>query len=164
MNTDKAGITLPLPTTIDIEADVNSILWDEESLYYNRTIVSAVIGSTTKFDRLTITHLGFHAYRYGKRQIWRKGDKYHVGVELSPNGGVQMVIPPFGITLSNIGDSFLKVGIRMQGGMDRCKMTILQEEHQIKSPRVIDDFIEFEGVWYATVTINCVQKLRIEEL
>jgi hypothetical protein len=56
------------------------------------------------------------------------------------------------------------VHVRLPLGVDRCKITLLQEQHQPKAPKDIDDFVRYERTWYAIATMNCLQTLRIEEL
>lgn len=155
---------LPDPTTIDITPQVSSDLWNTASPYYSRTPVDFQIISSTKFDKVNVAHLGFHAYKRGKRDVRREGGLYISGAFLEPNCLARIDIAPFGLTLQNIGDSFLRVNVRLRSGVERCKMTILQERDLPRAPKDIDDFIKFEQIWYVTATINCLQTIRIEEI
>jgi hypothetical protein len=151
-------------TIIEIRATVDITLTNEDSPYYERTILTPHLSSTTKFERVVYSHLGFHAYSDGKRRIKRKGDLHtYIGM-LEPNVHAQATIGPFRLCFENLGDGFMGVHIRMQDGIARCKMTVLQERHQPKQPKEVDTFIKFEEIWYATATINCLQTVRIEEM
>src|SRR5882762_7093778 len=130
------------------------------SPYYMRTELAFRVHSATKFDVMTVRHLGIDARSKGTR--FDQG-LYIAGDALEPETSALIEIKPFEICLANIGDSFLKVSIRMQSGIDRCRMIILQEGHQPKDPREVDTFIEYEGLWYVTATIGCLQTIRIEE-
>lgn len=155
--------SLRVPTVIDVSVSSDSDSIDEEYPYYGRTQLTLHVSSTTIFDRIVMQHLGFRAYTVGKRSIHLRGDRY-VGLGLlDPNGSVQVVIPPFGISAENMGDGFCRVGIRLRYGMERCKAVILQEEHQSKPP-MDATFIKVEDIWYAFATINVLQTIRIEEL
>jgi hypothetical protein len=149
------------PTIIDIEpspfADVN----DRGHPYYGMTELNVVVRSSAKFDRVTALHLGFKARSQGKRNIRFDGSRYIVGEGLEPHVSAWIEIKPFQICMQNVGDSFMRVSIRLRDGMERCKMTILQES---KASREIDDFIEYEGIYYCTTVINCLQTIRIEEI
>jgi hypothetical protein len=149
-------------TIIDIEPSVHDMLIDNSSPYYKRIPVSIELRSNILFDRLTAYHLGFRA-RSGM-EVRQSNDEYFVYADLEPETSAFVKIKPFYICFVNVGDSFLKVNVRMQRGMQRCKMTVLQEKYQPKAPKEVDDFIKYEGIWYATVTINCLQTIRIEEL
>jgi len=151
-------------TIIEISARIESLLSDEDSPYYSRVEISPLISSTTKFNRVTYRHLGFHAWSAGPSRILRKGERYTYRGLLGPNVDTEVVIPPFKLTLENVGDSFMGVHIRMRDSIPCCKMTLLQEQSQPKAPKVIDDFIEYEGAWYCTTVMNCLQTVRIEEV
>jgi|SRR5882762_3535545 len=160
----RADTALSVPTIIDIRSSVDIDFSDEESPYYERTALSLHISSTSHFDRVAYTHLGFHARSDGKRRIRRQGDRYTYIGDLDPNVDAQTVIGPFRLYFENLGDSFMGVHVRMRDGMKRCKMTILQEQYQLKQPKEVDDFIKYEDIWYATAVINCLQTIRIEEV
>jgi|SRR5882762_6395076 len=151
-------------TVIEIKARVDSTISDEESAYFCRVELTPLVSSTTEFDRVMYRHLGFHWRSVGKRRIKHDGDLYAYIGTLEPHVDAYLIIPPFQVMLENVGDSLMGVHIRLPDGADRCRMTILQEGHQPKAPRDIDDFIQFEGTWYATATINCLQAVRIEEI
>lgn len=153
-------------TVIDIEPDVEGMLIDDESPYYLRTDVATWIRSTTRFDKIVVSHLGFRARSKGRGRyhIKFKDGRYEAGETLEPETSALVEIKPFHICLVNVGDSFLKVNVRMRAGLKQCKMTILQEKHQAKAPKAVDTFIEYEGIYYCTATINCLQTVRIEEL
>jgi len=153
-----------LSTIIDIATDVDSSISNGEDAYYQRTEVTAKIKSNTKFDRIFLFHLGFRASRVSQKSIYLRGGRYISYALLDPNGAASVLIAPFRLTLQNIGDSFCRVNVRMPHGMERCKMTIFQEEYQPKQPKEVDDFIKYEDIWYATATINCLQTIRIEEV
>ncbi len=152
-----------IPTIIDINPWVCSDIDDEESHYYNRTEVSFTLRSTQLFERVIYQHLGFRSRRDGKRAITRKDDRYsYIGI-LDPESDASLTITPFKLYLRNLGDSFLGVHVRLPGGIETCKVTILQEQHQPKAPKVVD-VVRYEGVCYASATINTLQTIRIEEL
>ena len=151
-------------TIVEIHATINVDLDDENDPYYQRTILSPRIVSSAKFGRVSYKHLGFPSPGHGRRTIRLVGDKYICIGTLDPNADVHLIIPPFKIILENLGDSFMGVHIRLPAGKEHCKISILQEKHQPKAVRLVDDFIEYESVWYATATVNCLQTLRIEEL
>src|SRR2546429_2754329 len=116
-----------VPTSIDIRSSVDIDFSDEESPYYERTALTLHISSTSHFDRVTYTHLGFHARSDGKRRIRHKSDRYTYIGDLDPNVDAQAVIDPFRLCFENLGDSFMGVHVRMKDGMKRYKITILQE-------------------------------------
>ena len=151
-------------TIIEITATVDSSLEDRSNPYFERTLLTPRLTSTTKFDRVVYRHLGFQAWSRKKEQIRHIGDLYRYVGYLEPNFESLLVIPPFKLCLENLGDGFMGVHIRLRQGMEQCKISILQEQYQPKSPRTIDDFIEYEGIWYATATVNCLQTLKIEEI
>lgn len=151
-------------TTIEITPQVASDLWDTTSPYYSRTPIDFKITSSTKFDKVIISHLGFRAYSRGKNAVRHKDNLYLSGAFLEPNCAAHIDIAPFGLTFQNIGDSFLRVNVRLRSGIERCKMTILQERDLPRAPKDIDEFIKFEQIWYCTAVINCLQTLRIEEI
>ena len=155
-----------MSTIIDIEPDVDGMLIDDDSPYYLRIDLSAWIRSTTEFHKIVVSHLGFKARSRGKGKyhIQFKGGRYVAGETLEPEASAFVEIKPFQICLVNVGDSFLKVNVRMRDGIKQCKMTILQVKLQPKAPKEIDTFIEYEGIYYCTATINCLQTVRIEEL
>jgi hypothetical protein len=154
------------PTTIDIEPDMSGYNVDSDDPYFRRTDIDFRISSTTKFERIVFSHLGFRAWSKGKGDyhIRRKGDRYISGGTLEAEVSALVEIKPFQICFVNVGDSFLKVNVRMRDGIKQCKMTILQEEYQPKVPKEIDTFVEYEGIYYCTAIIGCLQTIRIEEL
>ena len=156
-------MVIPAPTIIDIAPSVDVTLCDEENPYFQRIEPTVKIWSSTKFDHVSLFHLGFPAYRVGKRFIKLRGDRYSVIIALNPNGGAQFDSAPFGVHLDNMGDGFIRVSVRMRNGIERCKMTLLQEQYQPKAPKDIDAFIKIEDIWYATAIMNCLQTIRIEE-
>ncbi len=127
-------------------------------------MVTLHISSTTKFERVAYKHLGFPARQAGQRHIRHRDDLYLYNGLLEPAIDAQVVILPFKLYLKNVGDSFIAVHVRLPLGTDRCKLTLLQEKHQPKAPKEIDDFVKYQSIWYATATVNCLQTLRIEEL
>src|SRR5205807_1165304 len=128
-----------------------------------RVVLDAKIASNTRFDRVNFTHLGFQAWRLGSSRIHMRGDRHIVLVPLDVCGAAQCEIKPFRVILENIGDSLIKVSVRMRGGMERCKILLLQEGYQAKEPKIIDDFVKYRDIWYATTIINSLQSIRIEE-
>ena len=160
----KQMISSEQQTIIEIHTTIDTYHCDEKSPYYQRTSITPRISSTTKFDRVVYHHLGFRAWSHGKRMVKRRGDLYTYIGYLETNIDAYLTIPPFKLCLENLGDSFVGVRVRLPDGMSRCKITILQEEHQPKPPKDVDDFVEFEQIWYASATINCLQTIRIEEL
>lgn len=151
-------------TLIEITTRIEALLSEKDSPYYNRVEISPLISSTTKFTCVKYSHLGFPAWSVGPSRIIRKGDRYTYRGLLGPNVDTQVTISPFKLTLENLGDSFMGIHVRMRNGTTRCKMTVLQEQYQPKAPKVVDDFIEYEGVWYCTTIMNCLQTVRIEEV
>lgn len=152
------------PTIVEIHATVDTDLEDENSAYYKRTLLTPHLTSTTKFDYVLYSHLGFHAWSHGLINIRRKDGLYVYTGLLEPNMDAILTITPFKIKLENIGDSFMAVHVRMKERVTRCKVTVLQEKYQPKAPKEIDSFIKYHNIWYATATINCLQTLRIEEM
>jgi hypothetical protein len=136
---------------------------NEKHPYYERIELDARISSTIKFDGVFFSHLGFKAWRKGGSHVKRRGDRYTITVPIDVACAATFEAGPFRIRMENIGDSFTRVSVRMQHGMDCCKMTILQEGHQPKAPRLVDTFIKYEDIWYASVVINGLQTVRIEE-
>jgi len=163
-STDPAQTAERAPTIIEIYLQVETTNDDRESPYYLRTELVAWVSSTTKFDRISILHMGFKSWTKGKRWIYLRDGRYVAGAPLEPNGGAQVDIPPFKLTLENVGDGFLKVNVRLPNGMERCRMVILQEGELPRKPIEIDEYIKVEDIWYMTATINGLQKLRIEEI
>ncbi len=151
-------------TVIQITANVSVNLDDENDPYYQRTILNTTIISSVEIGRVTYKHLGFATPGRGKRVIKPLGDEWSYTGMLDPNADVSVVVAPFKLYLKNVGDSFMAVHVRLPAGKNQCKISILQEQHQPKPEKIVDDFIKFEGVWYVTATINCLQTLRIEEL
>ena len=150
-----------MPTKIEILLDTASSLVDEESpYYYKRVILAPYIRSATRFDHVRYTHLGFSAWSHGKQAIRHANGLYTYIGDLEPNVDAHIIIPPFKLCLENLGDSFMGVHVRLPDGMSHCKMTILQE---CKASRVVDDFIQFEGIYYCTAVMNCLQIIHIEE-
>ena len=134
-------------------------LTDRESLYYLRVTLDVLLRSTMKFDKVSIRHLGFHSYKKGKRDIKRKDDGYHSGVFLMPNCSAYITLTSLALTLENIGDSFLRVNVRLPAGVERCKMTIPQRD---KPSKDVGDFVQIGQIWYATAIISGIQRLLIE--
>lgn len=151
-------------TVIQITATIDITLDDENDPYYQRTILTPHISSNVKFSGMSYHHLGFPTPGYGKSNIRHIGDTYTCTGTLDPNTDASLVIVPFKLIVENLGDSFMAVHIRLPAGKDQCKIAILQERYQPKPEKLVDDFINYEGTWYATAVINCLQTLRIEEL
>ena len=151
-------------TVIQITATVAVTLDDENDPYFLRTILNTRIVSSAKFGRVTYKHLGFTTPGRDRRIIKRLGDEYSYVGMLEPNADASIVIAPFKLYLKNVGDSFMAVHVQLPAGKEQCKISILQEQHQPKAPKIVDDFVQFEGTWYAIATINCLQTLRIKEL
>jgi hypothetical protein len=135
------GGTVSSTIDIVIESESDS---DCDAPTYGRSMVHFRMYSDVKFEKVTYTHLGFHARSDGKRAIKHRGDRFVYWGLLEPNIDAQATIGPFRLYLQNVGDGFVGVHVRMPYGMERCKMTILQEENQPKAPKEIDDFIKFE--------------------
>ncbi len=54
------------------------------------------------------------------------------------------------------------VHVRLQGGMERCRITVFTPG---KKPKINDDdFFKSEDIYYATAVIGHYQTIRIEEL
>ena len=151
------------PTIIEVASSMVGYITDEKHPYYTRIELDARISSTTKFDRVLFSHLGFKSWRKGRSHIKHRGDRYTIIIPIDVACAATFEAGPFCICMENIGDSFTRVSVRMQHGMKRCKMTILQEEHQPKEPKQIDTFVKYEDIWYASVVTNGLQTVRIEE-
>ena len=136
---------------------------NEKHPYYERIELDARISSTIKFDSVLFSHLGFKARRKGRSHIKRRDDRYTIIISIDVACAATFEAGPFRICLENIGDSFTRISVRMRHGMERCKMTILQEEHQPKEPKQVDAFVKYEDIWYASAVINGLQTVRIEE-
>src|SRR5947209_12629781 len=138
-----------LSTLIEIYASVDMMLADEENPCYMRTELTPRLSSTTRFDRVMYSHLGFHSHSDGQRRIKQRlpGRYTYIGL-LEPNVDAHITISPFKLTLENLGDGFMGVHVRMRDGTERCKVTILQEEHQPKPPKDVDEFIKLDGSWH----------------
>ena len=151
------------PMIIEVASSMVGYITDEKHPYYNRIELDARISSTIKFDSVLFRHLGFNAWRKGRSHIKRRGDRYTIIIPIDVACAATFEAGPFRICLENMGDSFTRVSVRMRHGMERCKMTILQEGHQPKEPKQVDTFVKYEDIWYASVVINGLQTLRIEE-
>ena len=148
------------PTFVEISHGATGTFGDETSPYHQRAHVDISIKSSQKIEKVIVTHLGFHAYSNGKKDIRHRGDFYFSGAFLLPNCAACVSFVPFALKIENAGDGFLKVNVRLHGGTDRCKITLLQET---KVPRDIDDFVKIESIWYATVLVRANQRIIIEE-
>jgi len=150
-------MTVPkIPTIVDIEICACSIAYRD-----SRLTADFRITSTVEFQRPIIYTLGFRC-RTSEAHTRRSGDRYISGALLETYQSAQTRIPPFGITCVNLGDALMAVHVRMKGGMEACRVTILQDG---KKPRINDDdFFKSEDIWYATAVIGRRQTIRVEEL
>lgn len=135
-----------------------------QSPTYGRSMMHFQLYSTIRFEKVTYTYLGFHARSDGKRAIRHRGDKFEYFGLLDPNSDAHTVIGPYRLCLQNIGDGFVGVHVRLLDGIQRCKMTLLQEKYQPEPPREAGMLIKYEDIWYVTTTINSLQTVRIEEI
>lgn len=151
------------PTIIEIASSMVDYVTNEKHPYYARVELDARISSTTSFDEVFFSHLGFKIRPKGKNHARHIDNGYAMIIPIDVACAAMFKTGPFCVYLENIGDGCTRVNIRMNHGMNYCKIIIIQDKFQMNNTRQLDEFIKHEDIYYASFVTNSLQAVRIEE-